>query len=193
MVSADKLLSNMVPGQVYRRKDLAIWSNAVDRDLKRLVDAGQISKLAGGLYYIPKETAFGKAPPKDEALINTFLNGDKFLLTSPNDYNSLGVGTTQLYNKTVVYNHKRSGVYKLGNRLLTFKRAQRFPEKVTMEFLLVDLVNNVEDLAEDQDMILKKVRVKAGQMDANKLGYAVSNYGNGRTKKLLAPGKSAIK
>ncbi len=36
------------------------------------------------------------------------------LLASPNAYNSLGVGTTQLYDKTVVYNHKRHGEFHAG-------------------------------------------------------------------------------
>jgi hypothetical protein len=41
----------------------------------------------------------------------------RFLLTSPNAYNTLGVGTTQLYDKTVVYNHKRHGHFMLAPSL----------------------------------------------------------------------------
>ncbi|RYG31935.1 hypothetical protein EON81_21775, partial [bacterium] len=39
---------------------------------------------------------------------------NRFLVTSPNAYNTLGVGTTQLYNKKTVYNHKRHGNFTLG-------------------------------------------------------------------------------
>jgi hypothetical protein len=42
-------------------------------------------------------------PPAEETLIRSFLKDDRFLLTSPNVYNSLGIGTTQLYNKQLVY------------------------------------------------------------------------------------------
>lgn len=87
---------------------------------------------------------------------HVYRRNDRFLLTSPNDYNKLGVGTTQLYNKLVVYNHKRLGDFKLGNRTLTFKRKPHFPEKVTIEFLLVDLMNNLDNLAEDWVAVLER-------------------------------------
>jgi hypothetical protein len=54
------------------------------------------------------------------ALVKAFLKTDRFVLTSPNAYNQLGLGTTQLYNKRVVYNQKRHGTFPLGNRLVTF-------------------------------------------------------------------------
>src|SRR5712691_9490207 len=90
------------PGQVYRREDLARWSNAVDRHLKQLLDDGTLTKLASGLYAYPKETVFGKAPADDDKLVGTFLKDHRFLLASPNAYNGLGVGTTRLYDQTVV-------------------------------------------------------------------------------------------
>ena len=46
--------------------------------------------------------------------MEAFLRDHRFLLTSPNAYNSLAFGTTQLYNQTVVYNHKRHGQFELG-------------------------------------------------------------------------------
>ena len=86
-------------GNVYRRSDLEQWSNAVDRHLAALVGEGTLQKLSPGVYYYPKESVFGTVPPEETALVRTFLKDDRFLVTSPNSYNSLGVGTTQLYNK----------------------------------------------------------------------------------------------
>ena len=60
------------PGQVYRREDLARWSNAVDRHLRQLVEEGTLTKLAGGLYAYPKQTVFGKAPAEDDELVALF-------------------------------------------------------------------------------------------------------------------------
>ena len=121
MTKLQALKTHLRPGQVYRREDLARWSNAVDRHLKQLVADGTLTKLAGGLYAYPKETVFGKAPAEDDKLVGTFLKDDRFLLASPNAYNSLGVGTTQLYDKTVVYNHKRHGDFVLGGRKFAFR------------------------------------------------------------------------
>ena len=75
-------------------------------------------------------------------------------MTSPNAYNQLGLGTTQLYNKRVVYNQKRHGTFPLGNRMVTFERRMNVPRQLSPEFLLVDLVNELGDLAEDQDAVL---------------------------------------
>src|SRR3984957_8072691 len=105
MTKAEELKKHLRPGRVYRRQDLARWSNAVDRHLKQLEGDGTLTKLRGGLYLYPEKTVFGKAPPEDKKLVESFLKDDRFLLASPNAYNTLGVGTTQLYDKTVVYNH----------------------------------------------------------------------------------------
>lgn len=174
-------------GGVYRRADLAQWSNAVDRHLKELVNKGILRKLSQGLYYYPKETVFGEVPPDEKVLARSFLKDDEFLLTSPNAYNSLEVGTTQLYNKRVAYNHKRHGEFESGGRRLSFRMKPRFPKKLTPEFLLVDWVNNVEERAEDTKVVLSKVQFKAKSMDKKKLQQSVNSYGGLRARKLFSP------
>src|SRR5216684_7696377 len=131
MTKAQELKAHLRPGQVYRRQDLAAWSNAVDRHLKQLVNDGTLTKLAGGLYSYPKKTVFGKAPAEDDELVGTFLKDRRFLLASPNVYNSLGVGTTQLYDKTVVYNHKRHGNFLLDGRAFDFRVKPSFPKRLS--------------------------------------------------------------
>lgn len=150
MGSLKKLKSHLKRGSVYRRADLARWSSTVDRHLSQLVADGTLQKLAQGLYYFPKESVFGRVPPDDETLVKSFLNNGDFLITSPNAYNTLGVGTTQLYNKLVVYNHKRHGEFILGGRRFFFHMKPKFPKKTSKEFLLVDLINSIDSLAEDR-------------------------------------------
>ena len=169
MTKLEEFKRHLRPGQVYRREDLARWSNAVDRHLKQLLEDGTLTKLAGGVYAYPKQTVFGKAPAEDDKLVETFLKDDRFLLTSPNAYNGLGVGTTQLYDKTVVYNHKRHGEFSLGGRTFDFRVKPRFPRTLSEEFLLVDLVNNLDRLAESKEDVLRRVRDRAASYDASKL------------------------
>ncbi|WP_426436014.1 hypothetical protein [Bradyrhizobium genosp. P] len=128
---------------------------SVDRHIKQLVEQGALKKLSGGLYACSKERAFGPAPASDKDVVGAFLKDDRFLLASPNAYNSLGLGTTQLYDKTVVYNHKRHGDFRPGSRTFAFRVKPHFPRKLTKEFLLVDLVNNLEQLAEAKDQVLR--------------------------------------
>ena len=173
-------------GRVYRRGDMAQWSNAVDRHVAELVKEGFLEKLSPGIYHVPKKTVFGEVPPDEATLVRTFLKDDDFLLTTPNAYNSLGIGTTQLYNKRVVYNHKRHGEFTLGGRIFSFHAKHRFPKKLSVEFLLVDLVNNLDKLAEDKNEVLAKIVIKVQKMDLKKLRTSVKNYGTIKTKSLLS-------
>ena len=185
MKKVESLKSKLKPGEVYRRADLEKWSTAVDRHLQDLVKSGVLEKLAGGLYYVPKQSVFGKAPANDNELVEAFLKDNRFVITSPNDYNGLEVGTTQLYNTRLVYNYMRHGNFKLGNRTFQFVRKLYVPEKVTKEFLFVDLVNNLKNLPEDQSAILQKVKEKVALLDKSRLKYIVSRFGTVSTRKFF--------
>ena len=96
------------------------------------------------------------------------------------------MGTSQLYNKTLVYNHKRHGVFVFGNRQFDFRVKPRFPRKLTPEFLLVDALNNLEQLAEDRNQLLQRVAQKLPEFDAGKLKRAVADYASLATRKRFA-------
>lgn len=180
----NEVKKHLRPGQVYRRADLLHWSNSVDRHLHQLLEDGTLNKLSHGLYHCPKKTAFGDAPADDHKLVEAFLKDHRFLITSPNAYNTLGVGTTQLYNETIVYNHKRHGRFKLGGRMFDFRR-KPFPKSLSEEFLLVDLMNNLGVLAENQEAVVERVKKKVGLMDMKALQKAASEYGSVKTKKMF--------
>ncbi len=186
MKQVEALKKHLKPGEVYRRADLQEWSTAVDRHLQHLVKDGALEKLSGGLYYAPRTSVFGKTPADEDELVSAFLKDDRFVVTSPSDYNTLGVGTTQLYNERRVYNQKRHGTYKLGNRSFRFVRKPYVPTKLTKEFLLVDLVNNLKQLEENQEFVFNNVKVKAREMDLKVLRKLVHEFGTIGTKKKFA-------
>lgn len=158
----------------------------VDRHLKQAVEQGLLRKVSGGVYHAPKQTAFGAAPAPEEALVTTFLKGGSFPLASTNAYNGLGVGATQLHNKTVGYNHKRHGKFKLGSRIYEFRVKPTFPRRLSPEFLLVDLVNNLGELGEEKQAVLERVERRAAESDGVRLKAAVRSYGSEKTKKFFA-------
>lgn len=186
MKRLEQLKRNLRPGNVYRRSDLEKWSKSVDRHARELVEEGVLTKLQNGLYYYPKESAFGEVPPTDRQLVGAFLKDNNFLLTSPNNYNALGLGTTQLYNTMTVYNQKRHGQFKLGNKTYDFQRKYNFPKKLSSEFLLVDLMNNLKALAEDHEQIKTRVKSRALNMDRKILLSNVEKYGKVSTKKFFS-------
>jgi len=185
MNALEELKKRLKPGQVYRRVDLEQWSTAVDRHLKQLVEDGILQKMSQGLYYYPAKASFGVVPPEDQKLVSAFLKSDDFLLTSPNLYNSLGAGTTQLYNKRVVYNHKRHGLFMLGGKEFDFRLKHKFPKEFSEEFLLVDLLNNVNELAEDREDVLRSIKEKILKEPESRMKRAVNAYAGERTKTLF--------
>jgi hypothetical protein len=187
MSALTQLSKHLRPGRVYRRKDLAQWSTAVDRHLRQLLDDGRLEKVSGGLYMAPRETRFGKAPASDAELVAGFLGDDRFLLVSPNAYNGLGVGTTQLYNAPVVYNHKRHGLMQLDGRPFEFRRRMSFPKALSEEFLLVDLLHNLDNLPEDVETVRTRALARASEMDRAKLEKVVREYDSARVRKQLEP------
>ena len=128
---------------------------------------------------------FIAVPPNDHDLVERFLKDKSFLLVSPNAYNSLGLGLTQLYNTTWVYNHKRHGEFVLNGKNLLFKLKSAFPATLSREFLVIDLLNNLDEIAEDQDQVIKNIQKNVDRFEAIQLMKMAQQYGSGATKKLL--------
>lgn len=183
--SPQPLARQMKTGKVYRRADLESYSTAVDRELKELCDSKEILKLSPGLYYRPKLSVFGPQPPEDESLVCSFLKDDRFLMTSFNHFNSLGLGLTQLYNTQVVYNYKRHGRFILGSKIFEFKRVSDFPQKLSREYLVVDLLNNQKLLAEEGHQIKSRLLEKIFEFDRDELLKMANKYGRARTRDFI--------
>ena len=187
MSALAELKRRLRPGQVYRRKDLARWSNAVDRHLRELVRKGRLEKVGSGLYMTPRKSRFGTVPANAKKLVKTFLGDDRFLLVSPSAFNGLGVGTSQLYNEPVVYNRKRHGRFKLDGRMFDFRMRASVPSKLGEEVLLVALLHNLDRLPEDKARVLPRALARARAMDRARLARAVRDFGSARAGRLLAP------
>jgi hypothetical protein len=179
------LKQHIQPGEVYRRSDIENWTTAVDRHLHMLTEDGTLQKLSQGIYYAPKKSKFGVNPPTDHSLVEQFLKDDTFLLFSPNVYNTLGLGLTQLYNITWVYNHKRRGVFTMNGRNFLFKLKSAFPAALSREYLVVELLNNLNELAEDSEKVLGNFQRNVNLFDAVELKKMASKFGAGSVRKLI--------
>lgn len=179
------LLNSMKSGRVYRRKELNEYSNSVDRELAELSFKGAVKKLSAGLYVKPEQSRFGELPPDDKELVRAFLNDNQFLLMSFNYYTSLGLGLTQLYNEILVYNRRRHGKVKLGSKKFVFKNIPEFPRKLSREFLLIDMLNNLKSLGEDSSEVLKRLKKKKDNFNMRKTSLMAKRYGKVKTKNFI--------
>lgn len=185
MLKREFIKNQLAPGTLYRRSELEQFSTSVDRHLGQLVKEGTLKKVGPGLYLHPEKSKWGEKSSEDKRLVEAFLKDDRFLMFSFNTYNGLGLGTTQLYNQTIVYNHKRHGKFKLGNRTFDFRMKPDFPSEFNKESLLVDMLNNLSELAEDPEVVVRALEKKLSTFDRQSLENAVKLYGKVKTKKLV--------
>ena len=185
MSALERFKQHLEPGRVYRRADLAACSNAIDRHLRQLVDAGVLRKLMTGVYHRPSLSSFGPVPSDETRAIEAFLKDGDFLIVSLNDYNSLGLGTTQIYNERLVYNFKRDGRFRIDGQRYRFMKRRMFPRTVTEAFMLVDLVNNLDLLAEDRVELARRVAGRAQTIGEGEIRDAARAFGKPGTRKFF--------
>lgn len=185
-MQSDKLLGCLKPGQVYRREDLVHVTPSVDRVLRTLVQDEVLVKLNPGLYYMPEKSRWGEVPASLNTLVESYLKTKDFLLVSNDAYNTLGLGLTQLWNEMRVYNKKRHLKTKLGNYNFSFQRPNNgYPKKLSKEFLLVDLLNNLSSVGEDPGLLVRRVLSNLDKFDAKSLKKLSDKYGKVSTKKFF--------
>jgi hypothetical protein len=67
-----------------------------------------------------------------------------------------------------------------------------FPKALSREFLLVELVNNLDRLAESKKEVLVRVKDRVASDDAPRLRRAARDYGNVATRKFFSQALSNI-
>jgi hypothetical protein len=152
------------------------------------VERGLLQRLAHGLYLHPVQSKFGPVPPTDQALLRAFLVGGPFVLTGPEVWNALGLGTTALHADTLVYNTKRSGTFQLGGRVYRLRRVA-FPRTPVREWFVLDLLEHAEEAGVSRLDLLDAVRtaLDSGRLDVERLSAMASRYGSRTVQILLEP------
>ena len=190
---SSQLPADLNPGRVFRTRDLAVWSTNPTRMVKQWVDEGTCLRLKSGLYAIPKPTEFGMAPPTSGDLLTTFLDGDPFVVTGPPVWNALRLGGTQLFALPLVYNRKRSGVFRLGGRAFRLRRV-RFPDVPCPEWYAVDFLQNLGamclDAAEAEGHLV--ARLRDGTFNGQRLQQMAEAYGTKATQALVRRAIAAV-
>lgn len=165
-------------GTVYRTAHLARWGANPTRLARRLEGEGRLQQVSQGLYYAPVESRFGAVPPSDEALLTAFFDGSPWLLTGPPRWNALGLGSTQLFARPLVYNTKRSGALKLGGRTFELRRVA-FPVEPSAEWFAIDLLRNADRVSLAVDDLEERIRaaVSAGRLSSTGLTDMAVTFG----------------
>jgi len=174
------------PGRVYRTRDFAEWTANAPRLADRLVREGKLRKLAQGLFVHPAKSRFGIVPPSDEEILRAFLGGDPFVITGPDRWNSLGLGSTAVFAAPLVYNTKRTGKFEFGGRPFILRRP-KFPATPSREWYAIDLIENADQAgASRTDLVEELARATArGEFDREALGEMAAKYGTKETQRMV--------
>ena len=167
----------MTPGRVYRTHELLAFTANPSRWAKRLVEQGVLKQPYHGLYYVPVPSNFGPVGPRPEELLRAYFDGEPFLITGPYFWNALGLGTTQMFAVSLVYNHKITGIVRVGGSRYWFRRV-RFPSPPPIEWFIVDLLHNERHMGEDTsglDGLLARA-LRDGRFDASRLREMAEEY-----------------
>lgn len=184
----EAFLAKMVNRKAYKSKELNRWSSNLSRDLKELEEKNLLTNAGHGIYYQSEKLGSFNLPVDENSLLEKFLNDSKFMTRTYGEYNDLRLGTTQhTPNLVLVYNKKRDGVFTLDGKTYVFKR-KKFPSKNFDEFLLVDMLNNLENLGEDKNFILDNLKKRWAsnfELDKKVILFQAKRYGKYWVKKFF--------
>jgi hypothetical protein len=85
----------------------------------------------------------------------------------------------------IVFNRSRVGEFNLGGRIYTFHRWREAPKQLSLEFLVVELLNRLDELAENREQVVGRLKRKLADFNRRKLLYAATHYGKLSTQKRL--------
>jgi len=89
------------PGRFWKIQDFAPFpAGAVAKALSRFLSVGLLKRYGKGLYYKPKKTILGEAPPAVTDLIKNKARDHRFVLANLSAFHKLGL-TTQVPSKTI--------------------------------------------------------------------------------------------
>ena len=168
-------------GTVYRTAWLRRWGENPTRLAQKLEQRGLVQRLGHGLFYAPRKSRFGEVPPSDEALLDAFLDGTPYVITGPNRWNALGLGSTALFAHPLVYNTKRTGTFKMGNRTFDLRRVA-FPAGPAPEWFVIDLLRNADAAGVEHAALVRGLaaRLRDGAFEPERLFEMAARFGGPR-------------
>ena len=160
------------------------------RKAASLVHEGALAKVQGGLYFVPRRTRWGPMPPRAEALLSKWLDGEQgqaWVFTGSAAWNALELGTTAVQAERWVYNHKRSGHFDLAGHQLQLRRVA-FPADPAPEWFVVDLLNHYREAAADLVDLSSRLAsaLASSRFDSAQLTQHAADYGRKWTQQAVA-------
>ncbi len=145
----------MPDGTTFRYRELPIAPKeyaAAAKAIERMVKKGVISRASTGIFYKPRQSAFGTLRPREEELLRTyFFEGGKRVayVTGLALYNRLGL-TTQVPKDIRVASRDKRIITKVGN--VQVKAVKSYDDVTDDSYYLMELLDVLKDFKIIPDM-----------------------------------------
>ncbi len=154
-----------------------------------MVRKGRLEKLQGGLYLAPPKSRWGKLPVSRDELLRKWLDGRKgvhWVVTGSSAWNALGLGSTGVRARPLIYNKKRSGSFDLAGHKLELRRVP-FPAHPPAEWFAVDYLNNLKRTDGSVEAAVRGLRIgiQSGRFGPSKTMAMAQRFGTKATCALV--------
>ena len=164
----------MVPGSLFNYRELGISPEdygAATKAIERLIKRDVIERSSKGLFYVPKQTAFGRLQPREEELLKRYLfKGTQrtAYVTGITLYNKMGLTTQVPKNITLACRDKRIAA-KIGS--FEIKSVKSYVDVTNNNYRFLELLDVIKDLNSipdaDKSQILRFILEKLAGFSEN--------------------------
>lgn len=159
---------------IYRKNFSSIPEATFYKILERLVNESAVSRLAAGLYCVPKITPLGKVNATEKEIIEYFTQNNKGIVVGYRLYNEIGL-TTQVSGTVRIYSGNITEKTKTVKNIRVTKIPLSFTPKESTLLKTMDILDNFSSI-EDLDIdTFKKYMQSAVKMYDDAAMSAVMN------------------
>jgi len=144
----EKKINGLPDGITFTYRELPIALNeyaAAAKAIERLVKKSVISRVSAGIFYKPRQTAFGNLRPREEELLKPYLfyEGNRVAyITGIALYNRMGL-TTQVPKDIRVASRNKRIITKLGS--IQVKPVKSYADVTENNYYLMELLDVLKD------------------------------------------------
>jgi hypothetical protein len=170
----ERKIERMKDGATFKYQQLGIEQteyNAAAKAIERLIKKGIIKRVSTGVFYKPKQSAFGELRPREEELLKPYLfqDGKRIAyITGGSLYNRMGL-TTQVPKTIKVASKAKRVTTQIGKTQV--KPVKSYVDVTNENFFLLEILDALKDFKTISDLDKKSAIV----LLKNKLGKLTEN------------------
>lgn len=176
----ERKINRMEEGTTFKYQQLGIDQSeysAAAKAIERLIKKGMIKRVSTGVFYKPKQSAFGELRPREEELLKPYLfqDGKRIAyITGGSLYNRMGL-TTQVPKTIKVASKVKRVTTKIGKTQL--KPVKSYVDVTNENYHLLEILDALKDFKTIPDLDKKSaitfLKNKIGKLSENALSKMI--------------------